>query len=202
MSRRTSAARLFAATALVVVISVATLAGCAAKTPTAGSTDTPTASGTAAPPSTPTPTPTPTFVAQKYTCQNILPPATLAVFTDKAADGFTLQKDYAQRVHNFDATLSLFDDYRGILCQWAYEGATKSVDYGFSPITADQAKAVQSTLVKNGYAPTAKDNGIVYVNADPANFPDTYLFIDGYWFYASQSSLLDLIVENVFQAGE
>jgi hypothetical protein len=197
MSRRT----IFTA-ALIALVATASLSGCAANTPTSGTTSKPSSTNTAAAPSTPTPTPTPTFVADDYTCQSILPPATLAVFKGKQSAGFTLQKDYVERVHNFDATLALFDDYKGILCQWAYPGATKSVDYGFSAISVTQAKTVQATLTRNGYSPEGKDNGIVYTNADPTDFPDNYLFIDGYWFYASQTSLLDLIVENVFQVAD
>jgi hypothetical protein len=188
----------FAAALAVVALASFALEGCTQQgsggPPSAG----PSASSVPSAAATPAPTPTPTFVPDRYTCQSILPPATLAVFQSKAAAGFSLQKDYVQRVHNFDPVLSLFDDYHGILCQWAYEGATRSVDYGFSPITAAQAGTEQAELTKNGYAPTAKDHGVVFANADAADFPDNYLFIDGYWFYASSPSLLDLIVENVF----
>lgn len=202
MSRHTMTTTAFIAVIATVGLATLSLVGCATTSPTSGTSPKPSTSNPATRPTTPTPTPTPTFVADDYTCLSILPPATLAVFTSKKSAGFTLQKDYVQRVHNFDATLSLFDDYNGILCQWAYPGAMKSVDYGFSAITAAQAKSVQETLTRNGYSPESKDNGTVYTNADPTDFPDNYLFIDGYWFYASQSSLLDLVVENVFQNGD
>lgn len=150
-------------------------------------------------PSAPKPTPTPTFVAKTYTCESILPPATLAVFKQKQSAGFTLQKDYVQRVHNFSPDLAQFSDWGGILCQWAYPDAQNGVDYGFSAITADQATTEQAQLTKNGYVGTAEDHGMVFANADTKDFPDNYLFIDGYWFYASSTSLLDLIVDNVFE---
>jgi hypothetical protein len=197
MQRRPITAVVTAAAAVALAVA---LAGCASQNPGAAATgaSTPASTPTA---STPTPTPTPTFVQKAYTCPDILPPATLAVFKSKASAGFTLQKDYVQRVHNFSPDLSQFADWGGILCQWAYPDTQQSVDYGFSAITAQQATTEQASLTKNGYSGTAKDHGTVFVNSDTKDFPDNYLFINGYWFYASQSSLLDLIVDNVFQTG-
>jgi hypothetical protein len=195
MSRRPiAAATLGGALAL---ITAALLSGCApaASAPAATSAATP---AQPAAPSTPTPTPTPTFVAKKYTCDSILPPPTLAVFQSKKSAGFTLQKDYVERVRNFSPDLAQFADWNGILCQWAYPNTQQSVDYGFSAITADQTATEQAELTKNGYSGKAKDHGTVFANSDTTDFPDTYLFIDGYWFYASTTSLLDLIVDNVF----
>ncbi len=195
MSRRLSAAPARAG-ALALLVAVL-LAGCTQSGTVGQSTGTP-APSTSQAPATPTPAPTPTFVVKTYTCQNILPPATLAVFQSKQSAGFTLQKDYVQRVHNFSPDLSQFDNWGGILCQWAYPETQNSVDYGFSAITAQQATTEQAGLTRNGYVGTAKDHGMVFANTDTTDFPDTYLFIDGYWFYASTTSLLDLIVENVF----
>jgi hypothetical protein len=182
---------------VIAFIVIASLTGCtshATSSPTGASTPstTPTAS-------VPSPVPTPTFVSKAYTCTNILPPATLVVFRSKASAGFTLQKDYVQRVRNFSADLYQFAEWGGILCQWAYPDTQQSVDYGFSAITAQQATTEQASLATNGYSGTAKDNGTVFVNADTADYPDTYLFIKGYWFYASTDSLLELIVDNVFE---
>ena len=195
MSRRPIAVS--ASLVALALAASAMLGGCAAKTPTAGPSNAPTTPASQAP-STPTPAPTPVFVFKSYTCQNILPPATLAVFKSKAGAGFTLQKDYVQRVRNFSPDLSQFADWGGILCQWAYPDTQSSVDYGFSPITAQQATTEQAELTKNGYTGTPKDHGTVFVNSDTKDFPDNYLFIDGYWFYTSTSSLLELIVDNVF----
>lgn len=198
MARRSPAVtRPVAGIAILAAVLGALLAGCAQHAPKAANSAPPTPSATA--PSTPTPMPTPTFVAKTYTCETILPPATLAVFKQKQSAGFTLQKDYVQRVHNFSPDLAQFSDWGGILCQWAYPNAQNGVDYGFSAITADQATTEQAELTKNGYVGTAKDHGTVFANQDTTDFPDNYLFIDGYWFYASSASLLDLIVDNVFQ---
>jgi hypothetical protein len=199
MSRRLSAARALAG-ALALLMAVL-LVGCAQPGTGGAPTSTPAPSASQAP-ATPTPAPTPTFVVKTYTCQSILPPPTLAVFQSKQSAGFTLQKDYVQRVHNFSPDLSQFDDWGGILCQWAYPETQNSVDYGFSAITAQQATTEQAGLTRNGYVGTAKDHGMVFANTDTTDFPDTYLFIDGYWFYASTTSLLDLIVENVFATPE
>jgi hypothetical protein len=196
MSRRfTVAPVIVSVLALAVAFAVS---GCSQGHPS--SSPKPTSKSSVAPTdTTPTPTPTPTFVPAKYTCDSLLPPATLAVFKSKASDGFALQPDFTQRVHNYDPNLSLFDDYGGILCQWAYPEGGNPVDYGFSPITAAQSTTEQTTLTTNGYVASKGDNGTLLANPDTTDFPDTYLFIDGYWFYASEKSLLDLIVENVFQ---
>ncbi|MDQ1542943.1 MAG: hypothetical protein QOK08_581 [Actinomycetota bacterium] len=194
MSRRPIAAPTLLGVIAIVV--VASLTGCTShktSSPTSGSTP-----ATAPTTSAPTPTPTPTFVAKAYTCRSILPPATLAVFDSKASAGFTLQKDYVERVRNFSPDLSQFAEWGGILCQWAYPNTQQSVDYGFSAITAQQTTTEQASHANNGYAGTPKYNGTVFVNSDTADYPDTYLFINGYWFYASTDSLLGLIVDNVF----
>ncbi|HEY4266938.1 MAG TPA: hypothetical protein VGM94_01990, partial [Galbitalea sp.] len=117
---------------VAVLVSCVLLAGCAQHGAKASSPASSSPSATKSP-STPTPQPTPTFAAKTYTCESILPPATLAVFKQKQSAGFTLQKDYVERVHNFSPDLAQFSDWGGILCQWAYPDAQNSVDYGFSP---------------------------------------------------------------------
>ncbi|NEM90491.1 hypothetical protein [Galbitalea soli] len=194
MSRRSLPLLLATATMALLALS-----GCGSTSPgPAANGGSPGPSSSPAEP-TPTPTATPTFVAQKYSCESILPPATLAVFQSKKADGFTLQSDFVQRVHNFDANLALFDTYGGILCQWAYPGTSRPVDYGFSRITADQAAKEQAELEKDGWVASSEDYGTLLANPDTANFPDNYLFIDGYWMYGSSRPVLDTIVQNVFQ---
>jgi hypothetical protein len=185
-----------AAVLLVAVASVGTLAACTA-TPTAAPTSTPTT--TAAPPtSTPKPSPTPTFAALKYTCNSILPPATLAVFKSKQSAGFTLQNDYLQRMQNIGSQLVAFNTYGGILCQWAYPDSSNNVAYGFSPITNAQADTQEQALTANGYVGTQKDHGTLYANTDATDFPDEYLFINGYWMQGSTDSVMQLLVDNVF----
>jgi hypothetical protein len=185
-----------AAVLLVAVASVGTLAACTA-TPTAAPTSAPTT--TAAPPtSTPKPSPTPTFAALKYTCNSILPPATLAVFKSKQSAGFTLQNDYLQRMQNIGSQLVAFNTYGGILCQWAYPDSSNNVAYGFSPITNAQADTQEQALTANGYVGTQKDHGTLYANTDATDFPDEYLFINGYWMQGSTDSVMQLLVDNVF----
>jgi hypothetical protein len=180
----------------VALVAVATLSACSA-TPTpahsakAQTTTTPTVL-------TPTPTPTPTFSAQKYTCNSILPPATLAVFKSKASAGFTLQKDYQQRMQNIASNLVAFDSYGGILCQWAYPDSSSSVAYAFSPIPPAQTSTQQQALTANGYVATEKDHGMLFANTDVADYPDEYLFIDGYWMQGSSDSVMQQLVDNVF----
>jgi hypothetical protein len=174
----------------------AVLAGCAT---TAAARPTATATRTAlARTPTPTPTPTPTFASLQYTCDSILPPATLAVFKSKQSGGFTLQSDYLQRMKNIGSNLVAFATYGGILCQWSYPDAQNSVDYAFSSITGDQAMSQQQSLASSGYVGTAKDHGTLYANTDTADYPDEYLFIQGYWFQASTDNVMQLLVDNVF----
>jgi hypothetical protein len=185
-------------TAVVIALAAATaLAGCSATPTSKPSSPAPTKSA-AAVKSTPTPTPTPTFAVRTYTCNSILPPATLAVFNSKKSSGFTLQDDYLQRMQNIGSNLVAFSTYGGILCQWSYPDSENSVDYAFSPITSDQASSQQQTLTTNGYVGAAKDHGTLYTNTDTADFPDEYLFIQGYWFQASSDAVMQLIVDNVF----
>ncbi len=192
-----SIARRVAVGALALA-TLATLAGCS-PAPSAAPSGAP--SKTAAPASSsPTPTPKPTFAALKYTCNSILPPATLAVFKSKASAGFTLQSDYLQRMQNIGSNLVAFDTYGGILCQWSYPDSSSNVDYAFSAITAGQASTQQQSLTSTGYVGTAKDHGMLFANTDATTYPDEYLFIDGYWFQASSDSVMQLLVDNVFVA--
>jgi hypothetical protein len=196
VSSSRSGAVLAASGALLFIASIA-LAGCSSNAPT--SKPSTSATKSAAPvQSKPTPTPTPTFSAQAYTCGSILPPATLAVFKGKASAGFVLQSDYLQRMQNIGSTLTAFNTYGGILCQWSYPNAQNSVDYAFSPITSQEAATQQQSLTATGYVGTAKDHGTLYANTDTGDYPDEYLFIQGYWFQASSDQVMQLIVDNVF----
>jgi hypothetical protein len=186
-----------AAGAVVLAATVA-LAGCSSGASTKP-TSTPSATkSAAAAKSTPKPKPTPTFAALTYTCDNILPPATLAVFKSKKSDGFVLQDDYLQRMQNIGSMVVAFSTYGGILCQWSYPDAENSVDYAFSAITSDQASTQQQALTSAGYVGAPKDHGTLYTNTDTADYPDEYLFINGYWFQASSDAVMQLLVDNVF----
>jgi hypothetical protein len=184
------------ATGALVLAAAAALAGCSAT-----GTNTPTHAPTTAPTHTksaPRPTPNPTFAARDYTCNSILPPATLAVFKSKQSAGFTLQSDYLQRMQNIGSNLVAFSTYGGILCQWSYPDSSNSVDYAFSAITSDEASTQQAALTSTGYAGTAKDHGTLYANTDATDYPDEYLFLDGYWLQAGSDSVMQLLIDNVF----
>jgi hypothetical protein len=187
-----------AAVITVAVATLAALAGCSS-TPTSTATAKPTKSSVHTS-GAPTPTPTPTFAALKYTCNSILPPATLVVFKSKQSAGFTIQNDYLQRMQNIGSNLVAFDTYGGILCQWAYPDSSNSVDYAFSAITAAQATTQQDFLTSTGFTGAAKDHGMLFANPDVTDFPDQYLFIDGYWLQASSDKVMQLLVDNVFVA--
>jgi hypothetical protein len=185
-----------AATGVLVLAAAAALVGCSSPSAPA---PTHSATKTVAPAhSTPTPSPTPTFAALNYTCNSILPPATLSVFKSKESAGFTLQSDYLQRMQNIGSNLVAFSTYGGILCQWSYPDSSNSVDYAFSAITADQATTQQATLTSTGYVGTSKDHGTLYANTDTADYPDEYLFIRGYWIQAGSDSVMQLLLDNVF----
>jgi hypothetical protein len=184
-----------AVTVVIASVAVLLLAGCSGS-PSGGSSNGPPPSNGKT--SSPKPTPTPTFAALNYNCDSILPPATLAVFKSKSGAGFALQPDYLTRMQNIDSNLVAFNTYGGILCQWAYPDASNSVDYAFSPITDSQATTQQATLTSTGYVGTSKDHGTLYANTDTTDYPDEYLFINGYWFQASSDSVMQLLVDNVF----
>jgi hypothetical protein len=188
----------YAVTATVTILSALVLAGCTSSPSTGPSSPPSQTAGKST--SGPKPTPTPTFAALKYDCDSILPPATLAVFKSKSDAGFALQPDYLTRMQNIGSNLVTFSTYGGILCQWAYPDASNSVDYAFSPITDSQTTTQQATLTGYGYAGTSADHGTLYVNTDKTDYPDEYLFIQGYWFQASSDKVMQLLVDNVFVA--
>lgn len=195
MARR----NLAAAAGLVVLLATA---GCAPTTAGAAPTTAPTTAATSAPSATPGPVKSPQFDPDGYTCESILPPASLAVFHSKTGEGFTLQDDFVERSRNFGGDLIYFADFGGILCQWAYPSGTQPVDYAFSSITEEQASARLAGLLAGGYVTTPDDRGTLVVNSDPVNFPATYLFMDGHWFYASDIRVLDLIVDSLLARAE
>lgn len=196
--------RLATITALVVSAALAvSLAGCASDTAGAGSPEsTSSAASPSAPQGSTTSTPTPTATAEgidpaNFTCETILPPATLSVFAAQEKDGFTLQADFAERSRDFGSDLVHFVDFGGILCQWGYPSGTEPIDYGFSAITDAQATERITSLVAGGFVETDDPRGTMLVNADSESFPGTYLFLNGYWVYASQPDMLDLITSNL-----
>lgn len=178
------------------------LVGCASDTTDTADPAAPAASATstAAPQESSTPTPTATAQAidpDTYTCETILPPATLSVFAAQEKDGFTLQADFADRSRDFGSDLIYFVDFGGILCQWGYPSGTEPIDYGFSAITEEEATERTTSLIAGGFVETDDPRGTLLVNADSESFPGTYLFLDDYWIYASQPDMLDLITSNL-----
>jgi hypothetical protein len=180
------------------ILTLTLVSGCASTSGTTGPTGGPTTAPSDTPTLVPTAAQTPTFVPQAFTCNTILPPTTLTIFTSKAKQGFKLQPDFLSRMKNIGSNLVHFVDFGGILCQWSYPDTQPAINYGYSPITFDQASAERTALATNGYVESTDQYGIRVSNPDKTNFPDNYLFIDGYWFYASDSQFLDLMIQNLF----
>jgi hypothetical protein len=180
------------------LLALAVLTGCSSQPAAPASTSTP-AAATSEPTVTATPTTVPTASVDpsEYTCETILSPTTLSVFVSKESSGFTLQADFEQRTRDFGGDLVYFADYGGILCQWAYPSGAEPVDYGFSPITPAETTERLAQLTDGGFVTSTHERGTLVTNADVASFPDTYLFMDGYWLYASDRDVLDLIVDNL-----
>jgi hypothetical protein len=194
MSRRP----IVAAAGLLLLVA---LTGCSASSGTPESTGT-AAGETAAPQESVTPsaasTSTPVAGADTdYTCETILSPASLAVFEDQEADGFALQDDFVERSRNFGGNLVDFADFGGVLCQWSFPSGAGAVDYGYSPITEEQATTELDALIAGGYLTQSDKRGTLVVNEDAEAFPGTYLFTDGAWFYGSDKSVLNLVVDNM-----
>jgi hypothetical protein len=177
------------------------LTGCAGATPDEAPAEASTSTNSAAPSTSPTPSnvpsAAPTIDPADYTCETILPVATLAVFQDQASDGFVLQEDFEERSRNFGSDLIYFVDFGGILCQWGYPSGAEPVNYGFSEITEEQATERITQLTDGGFVVTDDERGTLLVNADPVSFPDTYLFTDDFWFYGSDADILDILAANV-----
>jgi hypothetical protein len=196
-SRRTAT---LSALALAATLSLG-LAGCGANPAATGSGSAPASPATSTDgtdASTPSATPTAEAIdPANYTCETILPATTLAVFAGQEKDGFTLQADFVQRTRDFGSDLIYFVDYDGILCQWGYPSGTEPIDYGFSPITDADATERITRLSEGGFVETDDPRGILLLNADTESFPGSYLFFDGYWLYASQPDMLDLIAANL-----
>ena len=181
-------------------ILLAVLAGCSSAPETTTPTDVPVQSAA--------PVPTATteeenaddgvFEPEDYTCETLLPAGMLTEFQSLEDDGFVLQADFEERVRNYGGALVKFADFDGILCQWAYPSGTEPFDYAYSPITESDAAAQRAQLVDGGYVEEETERGTLVVNPDTANFPDAYLFIDGYWFYASEREPLELMVNDLF----
>jgi len=189
---------------LAVTASLALLllvTGCASATPEAAPSDAPDSATSAAPTTSATPTAVPSAVPAidpaDYTCETILPNATLTVFKNQEAEGFVLQEDFVERSRNFGSDLVYFVDFGGILCQWGYPSGAEPINYGFSVLTEEQATARMTALTAGGYLAQDDPRGTLLVNADPVSFPDTYLFTEGYWFYGSDGDMLDIIAANV-----
>jgi hypothetical protein len=103
-------------------------------------------------------------------------------------------------MQNIGSNLVAFNTYGGILCQWSYPDSSSNVDYAFSAITAAQAASQQQSLTSTGYVGAPKDHGTLFANTDTADFPDEYLFIDGYWLQASSDNVMQILIDNVFVA--
>ncbi|PRY69544.1 hypothetical protein B0I08_102220 [Glaciihabitans tibetensis] len=185
-------------TSLVLLLA---LSGCASAAPGDAPAEATTSAAPTEAPATATPSSVPSAAPSidpaDYTCETILPAATLAVFAEQEADGFVLQADFVERSRNFGSDLVYFVDFGGILCQWGYPSGAEPVNYGFSALTADQKAERMARLTEGGFVAEETDRGTRLVNADPASFPDTYLFTDGYWFYGSDSDVLEILVTNV-----
>jgi hypothetical protein len=181
-----------AAGALLLAFLTACSSQSGAAEPTAAPvvTATPTATATSAPPQSASTDPA------DYTCETILLPSILADYQTKEDDGFTLQADFIDRSRTFGANIANFADFGGILCGWGYPSG-ETIDYGFSAITPEQQDAQLTQLTTGGFIEEDDDRGILVVNADPVTITDTYLFVDGYWFYGSDRDVLDLIVDNL-----
>ena len=198
-----SGARLSRATLLglrlvaLTLVSLTLLVGCGQQAPSGTGTGagTPDAPPTAT--AAPQPSATPDFDPAGYTCESILPPSFLDVFKAREPDGFALQADFVERSRTYGGDLVAFVDLGGILCEWGYPAGGVRTSYGHSTITEAEADERLAALLSGGFVTQPDDRGTLVVNARAESFPQTYLFVDGHWFYASTPALLDVIVDNL-----
>lgn len=142
----------------------------------------------------PTPTPTSDVPPPPPTCENIITPTSLGHLTEQSLV-LTPSAEYAEKIRSEGhSSLYLFADNGGVLCPWGGE-LEYSVAYAFSPITAEQATAVEAELESNGYVASPYAGGTIYTDLtgyDP--LWSHYLFLDGYWFAGTGVELIDELV--------
>ena len=181
----------------LTLVSLTLLVGCGQQAPPGASTGTGTPDAPPPAPAIPQPSATPDFDPAGYTCESILPPSFLDVFKAREPDGFALQADFVERSRTYGGDLVAFVDLGGILCEWGYPAGGVRTSYGHSTITEAEADERLAALLSGGFVTQPDDRGTLVVNARAESFPQTYLFVDGHWFYASTPALLDVIVDNL-----
>lgn len=188
MNRRTPAA------ALALLVLGFALVACAGEPAPAETTASPTpAPTTAAPSPTPTPTPTPTEepIAEAPTCETLIAPSTIEIFT---GHGWTFMQD------DFRIGGDVIEG--GIQCVWGdYTVASDHVQvFGWAPIDTMTSATAQQKLISEGWLRVDED-GHHYITEDPNvsvavdenGYGMTYEFGDGWVTLADTRQSLVLI---------
>jgi hypothetical protein len=154
------------AAAAAALLGFALLAsGCTADDPVVGPepTSTPSASASA----TPDPTPTPQPVARD--CLTVLPEERQAMIADQQATlGYEFSAGFAEKMRDTGRPEALIDDWGGVLCQFGEPNSDNVANYGWAQVTDDQAGALRTRLLGEGYASSAVPQGeqLLFVDDD------------------------------------
>ena len=163
--------------------------------------------------STPTPTPEPTQTVTApepsatpepiaLDCESLIGDAVVAELTGSGQE-LTPQAEFHQKVLDEAAanesikepTLALFVNNDGVVCQWG-TGLNATELYGFSPIDAPDAAEQQSRLATRGYTSSSfAGGGMLFTDPlQEERLDHFYLFIDGYWYMASDEARIATMV--------
>lgn len=170
-------------------------AGACASAPTPAPTPEPTQMVTA-----PEPSATPEPIA--LDCETLIGQEAVAELTG-AGEELTPQAEFHQKVLDEapanesikEPTLALFVNNDGVVCQWG-TGLHATELYGFSPIDAPDAAEQQSRLAARGYTSSSfAGGGMLFTDPlQEERIDHFYLFIDGYWYMATDEARIATMV--------
>jgi hypothetical protein len=138
----------------------------------------------AAPAATPVAT-TPT--AAERTCESVIDEASIAKY---GSMGYEQSEDFADRMAEEGNPLAAFVAQGGLLCQWGFPQSDATDVYALGPITDDEAAAQQVRLIGEGAVASDADGGRLYYRSGEY-VEEYYLFLSGYWYYASHPDRID-----------
>lgn len=186
--------RIVVAAAALVALS---LAGCSSPDSDAAEPSTP-------PPSVPTETVEPSTSPKApapLTCDTLVTKATLDEFESV---GLIPAEDYESELRSAESIEASFFEFGGLSCRWFLPNSDWWVTFGYSPITAEQATAVQAELLAAGFISSPAGTDLVFslgTPDEPRTHNETYLFEDGAWFHSQELAGIDEIREVIAKRG-
>ena len=152
--------------------------------------------------SAPEPSDTPEPEPIALDCETLIGAETVEAL-ETSGQSLTPQAEFHQKVLDEapanesieEPSLALFVTNDGVVCQWG-SGVNATELYGFSPLAAPDAAEQQSRLTARSYTSTAYAGGGMLFT-DPLQeerLDHFYLFVDGYWYMASDEERIAQMV--------